>query len=176
MKNRRFLLPLSFILFFQFSYAQLIMVDSETGEYSYEEVVQVAGNSQSQILDRANQWLEIYYENQMPIARDSSQVSVKGNKHIHWEFIGKKIDTHLFFDVEIKTKEGKYKYKFSNFEVGKLNLGTLDASSLKTYIDRFPKKYQILLEEPIDTEITNAIESLEYFVNNGKMQKEDDDW
>lgn len=54
--------------------------------------------------------------------------------------------------------------------------GDLQAITLKTYIERFPSEYQILIEEPIDKEMTNAIESLTYYVNNNKIEVDEDDW
>jgi len=54
--------------------------------------------------------------------------------------------------------------------------GELQAISLKKYIDRFPHDYQILIEEPIDTEMMKAIASLNYYVKNNKLEPEEDDW
>ena len=48
--------------------------------------------------------------------------------------------------------------------------------SLKTYIERFPTDYQILIEEPIDTEMTKAIGSFNYYILNNKMETYEDDW
>ena len=36
--------------------------------------------------------------------------------------------------------------------------------------------YQISVEEPIDAEITKAIESLKYYIDNGHMEVAEDDW
>jgi len=54
--------------------------------------------------------------------------------------------------------------------------GDLQAIDLKTYIERFPSDYQILVEEPIDKEMTKAIGNLSYYINNNKMEVEEDDW
>jgi hypothetical protein len=54
--------------------------------------------------------------------------------------------------------------------------GELQAIDLKTYIQRFPTDYQILVEEPIDTEMTKAIGSLNYFIVNNKMEVYEDEW
>ena len=76
----------------------------------------------------------------------------------------------------IRFKDGKYKYAFSDFREGKMVRGDLQSMSLKTYIERFPQTYQIGIEEPIDSEITKAINSLKYFVANGAMEKPEEDW
>ena len=54
--------------------------------------------------------------------------------------------------------------------------GDLQAIDLKTYIERFPSEYQILVEEPIDTEMTKAISSLSFYITNNKMEPTEDDW
>ena len=43
-------------------------------------------------------------------------------------------------------------------------------------VDRFPHEYVILIEEPIDQEITKAIGSLNYYINNDKLEVQEDDW
>ena len=60
--------------------------------------------------------------------------------------------------------------------VGKRVKGDVQAIDLKTYIERFPTDYQILVEEPVDTEMTRAINSLNYFIVNNKMEVQEDDW
>ena len=65
---------------------------------------------------------------------------------------------------------------YIGFEIGKMNNGYIDASALRIYIERFPTRYQIFIEEPVDTEMTKAIESLEYFIANGKLSADEDDW
>ena len=176
MKKRRFLLPLALILFFHVSQAQLIMIDGETGEFKYEDVVQVAGISKTQINQRAKKWLNVYFEKNDSIESDSLSVHKTRSYKFTWKLIKKPIAIELFYDVTIKIKDNRYKYDFSNFQIGKEVLGSIDAIDLKTYIDRFPHEYQIYIEEPIDTEITKAIASLEYFILNGKIEEEEDDW
>jgi Domain of unknown function (DUF4468) with TBP-like fold len=176
MKKRRFLLPLALILFFHIAQAQLIMIDGETGEYRYEDVVQVKGITKKQIQERAKKWLNVYYKTNDSIQTDSSSVNYLSSFEFSWKFIQKTISLELFYDVTIKTKENRYKYDFSNFRIGKKIRGNIDAIDLETYINRFPKTYQIYIEEPIDTEITKAISSLEYFILNNKVEKKEDDW
>lgn len=176
MKKRRFLLPLALILFFYTAQAQLIMIDGETGEYRYEDVVQVKGITKKQILERAKKWLNVYYKTNESIKEDSSSVYQLRSYEFSWKFIKKTIPLELFFDVTIKTKENRYKYDFSNFRIGKETHGNIDAIDLETYINRFPKTYQIYIEEPIDNEISKAILSLEYFILNDEIEKEEDDW
>lgn len=176
MKRRRFLFSLALILFFHISYAQLIMIDSETGDYRYEEVVKAEGLSQSQIKNRAKKWMSLYYKPIDSAQLDSLGVHQMSSFETSWKFIKKTIPLEIFFDVTIKTKDNRYKYDFSNFKTGKLVLGKPDAVDLSTYITRFPEKYQIFIEEPIDSEITKAISSLEYFIINDKLKVEEDDW
>lgn len=172
---KRLILP--FIILFSFiSQAQLIMIDSETGEYRYENVVAVEGISQNQIKERANKWLIAYYKSENPVSIDSAGIHQENSFKFKWKFIQKNIPIEIFFDVTIKTKDNRYKYDFSNFRVGKKNNGIIDASALKRYIERFPLKHQVYIEEPIDTEITKAILSLEYFILNEKLKIDKNDW
>ncbi len=110
------------------------------------------------------------------MSSDSSSVKQLNSYRFTWILIRKSIDVELFFDVSIKVKDNRYKYDFSNFKVGKMSKGDLQSMSLKKYLDRFPSDYQILIEEPIDTEITKAIASLNYYVVNNKIEIEEDDW
>lgn len=173
---KRLILTLIIILFSFASQAQLIMIDSETGEYRYEDVVAIEGVPQSQIKERAAKWLHAYYKLDDSINIDSTSVHQKNSFKFDWKFIQKNISLELFFDITIRVKDNRYKYDFVNFQVGKKVNGNIDASDLKAYIERFPSKYQIHIEEPIDTEITKAIESLTYFISNGKLKVDEDDW
>ncbi len=156
--------------------SQLLMIDGETGEFKYEDVVAVEGISKSKILERAKKWITVYYKTNDSILMDSTKVHKLSSYEFKWKLIKKDIPIELFFDVTIRSKDNRYKYDFSNFKIGKKIQGNVDAMDLKTYIDRFPHEYQIYIEEPIDTEITNAISSLEYFILNEKLKVEEDDW
>lgn len=176
MKKRKIIIPLILFLSFYVAQAQLIMIDSDTGEYRYEEVVRAEGKSSAEIKARAKSWLQNYYTQIDSITSDSSSVKQLNTFHFKWKLITKTIDVDLFFDVSIKAKDNRYKYDFSNFRVGKFVKGDLQAIDLKTYIERFPSDYQILVEEPIDTEMTKAISSLSYFISNNKLEPDEEDW
>ena len=176
MNKRKIIIPLILFLSFHFVQAQLIMIDSETGEYRYEDVVRAEGVSSSEITNRAKAWLTNYYTKIDSITSDSSSVKQLNTYHFEWKLITKRIDVDLYFDVTIKAKDNRFKYDFNNFRVGKMAKGDLQAIDLKTYIERFPSDYQILVEEPIDKEMTKAIGNLSYYINNNKMEVEEDDW
>jgi len=174
--KRKVIIPLFLLLSFYLGQAQLIMIDGETGEFKYEEVVQAPGMSKSQIEERASRWLSEYYVSEDSVHTDSTGILRLCSNKIHWILINKGIDIEVFFDVDIKFKDGKYKYAFSDFREGKMVRGELQSMSLKTYIDRFPQTYHLAIEEPIDAELTKAINSLNYFVLNGAMEKPEEDW
>jgi len=176
MKKRKIIIPLILFLSFYLGQAQLIMIDSETGEYRYEEVARAEGISSSVIHQRAASWLKNYYTQINPVKSDTISVKQLNTFHFTWKLITKKIDVDVFFDVTIISKDSRYKYDFKNFKVGKMVKGDLQAISLKKYIHRFPHDYQILIEEPIDTEMMKAIASLNYYVKNNKLETEEDDW
>ena len=176
MRKRKILAPLLFFLSFYVGHAQLIMIDGETGEYRYEEVVQSPGLSSSEISLRASSWLREYYSDDIFDSLDSTSTKQLTAYSFTWTFIRKKIDAIIFFDVSIQTKEGRYKYDFSNFREGKLVRGDFQGIPLKTYIERFPEKYRILIEEPIDAEMVSAIESLKFFIENKKLPPTEEDW
>lgn len=176
MKKRKIIVPLILFLSFYIGRSQLIMIDGETGEYRYEDVVRAEGISSGEIRERVKSWLTNYYEPIEAIREDSISVKQLNTYKFQWTLIRKAIDVELFFDVTVKVKDNRFKYDFSDFRVGKMIKGDLQAITLKTYIERFPESYQIYIEQPIDEEITRAIESLTYFVNNNKMYVEEDDW
>lgn len=163
-------------LSFYLGQAQLIMIDGETGEYEYEEVVEAPGLSKDEIKQRAMKWLSIYYSSEDSVRTDSAGVTRLCSNKIKWVLIRKGIDIEMFFDVNIKTKDGRYKYAFSNFREGKMVLGELQSIPLKTYINRFPQTYQISIEEPIDSEIMKAINSLMLYIETNEMEVSEDDW
>ena len=99
--------------------AQLIMIDSETGEYNYEEVIDVSGITKQEVLNRAKAWLNIYYKTNDSISDNGSDVQKTASNDFVFKLIQKDISMKIFFDIEIKTKDNKYKYEFYNFEVGK---------------------------------------------------------
>lgn len=177
MKKEKLLFLLTFLLVVHLSQSQLIMIDGETGEYEYEDVVMVDGNSQTQIQTRAKEWLDLYYVENDSISIEESSLSRSsvGTK-FNWKMVKKDIPIEIFYDITIKIKDNKYKYQFSNFREGKKVRGEVDAKALKIYIERFPTRYQIYIEEPVDTEITNAIDSLEYYILNGALENIDDEW
>ena len=152
------------------------MIDGETGENRYEDVARAEGISSEEIRERVKSWLTNYYEPIEAISQDSISVKQLNTYKFQWTLISKAIDLELFFDVTVKMKDNRFKYDFSNFRVGKMIKGDLQAITLKTYIERFPESYQIYIEQPIDEEMTRAIESLTYYVNNDKMYVEEDDW
>lgn len=176
MKFKKLKISLIFLLFVVSLNAQLIMIDSETGEYQYEDVVQVDGVSKQELLNRAKEWINLYYKDPS-FKKDSSNIIKKlvGYK-FKWKFISKNIPIELIYDLEIKVKDNKYKYTISNLRIGRMIRNEFDGITLKKYIDRFPVKYQINIEEPIDTELMKAIENLEKYMKTEKYIEEEDDW
>lgn len=176
MRKRKIIIPLCLFLSFYLGQSQLIMIDGETGEYRYEEVVEAPGLSAGQIRERAEKWLSTYYVSEDSLHLDSTGVSRLCSSKIQWKLIKKNIHIETFFDVNIKAKDGRYKYDFSNFREGKMVRGDLQDMALKTYISRFPEAYQISIEEPVDNEMVNAINSLKYYIANGQMEVSAEDW
>lgn len=156
--------------------AQLIMIDSETGEYKYEDVVKVDGVSGQELQKRAKKWINLYYKDPSFKKDSSNTIKRLAVYPFKWKFISKNIPIQLIYDLEIKTKDNKFKYTISNLRIGKIVQGDFDGITLKKYIDRFPVKYQINVEEPVDTELVKAIESLEKYMRTEKYIEEEDDW
>ncbi len=178
MELKKIILSSILFLFFYISHAQLIMIDSETGEYKYEEVIKVEGATKQQLIERAEDWTNLYYKEESRITVDTTNSLKKlGLHNFSWKFMDtKNISLKLIYDIEIKTKDTRYKYIFSNLRIGRIVLNEVDAVELKNYIDRFPTKYQINIEEPIDTELTKAALSLENYMKTQQFEKVDDDW
>ncbi len=178
MELKKIILSSILFLFFYISHAQLIMIDSETGEYKYEEVIKVEGATKQQLIERAEDWTNLYYKEESRITVDTTNSLKKlGLHNFSWKFMDtKNISLKLIYDIEIKTKDNRYKYIFSNLRIGRIVLNEVDAVELKNYIDRFPTKYQINIEEPIDTELTKAALSLENYMKTQQFEKVDDDW
>ncbi len=178
MKLKKIIFSTILFLAFNISSAQLIMIDGETGEYKYEEVIQVEGATKQQLIERAEDWTILYYKEESRITVDTTNTLKKlGLHNFSWKFMNTKdISLQLIYDIEIKTKDNRYKYIFSNLCIGRIVLHEIDAVELKNYIGRFPTKYQINIEEPIDTELTKAALSLENYMKTQQFEKVDDDW
>ena len=130
------------------------------------------------MIERAEDWTFLYYKEESRITVDTTNTLTKlGLHNFSWKFMDtKNISLQLIYDIEIKTKDNRYKYIFSNLRIGRIVLREVDAVELKNYIGRFPTKYQINIEEPIDTELTKAALSLENYVKTQQFEKVDDDW
>ena len=90
MKKRKISVPLFFFLSIYLVQAQLIMIDSETGEYKYEEVVQADGLSKDQIKQRAKSWLNQYYTPLDSITEDSTGINQLNTYQFSWMLIKKR--------------------------------------------------------------------------------------
>jgi hypothetical protein len=176
MKLKRFIFSLIFIYISTNIQAQLIKIDSETGEFKYEEVVQADGQSKDILLQKSETWLSKYYENALIKSDTAFSTSATIPYSFSWKFISKPLPVTLIYDVHIMVKDNRYKYSFTNFRIGKVYLDEIDAISLKNYMERFPKKYLLALEEPIDAELSKAITSLENYVLTGKMEESEEEW
>ena len=78
------------------------MIDSETGEYRYEEVARAEGVSSSEIQSRAKSWLTEYYTQIDSMKTDSSSVKQLNTFRFRWTLIRKAIDVELFFVIDEK--------------------------------------------------------------------------
>lgn len=176
MVSKRLIVSLVFIFVSTISKAQLVKIDSETGEHKYDEVVQAEGLASAQLLGRAKKWTDTYYPD-----TDSSLDSVGGVKRVctykfSWKLGSKTIPITLIYDMDIKVKDNRYRYIFSNFRVGSSAQGDIQAISLAKYIIRFPERYHMTIEEPIDTHITKSITSMDNYMKTEKVVVEDDNW
>jgi hypothetical protein len=176
MKIKKLKIALVLFLFAISASAQLIMIDSETGEYQYDDVVKVEGVSGQELLKRAKDWINLYYKDPSFKKDSSSSINKLVEYEFKWKFISKNIPIQLIYDLEIKTKDNKYKYTISNLRIGKIIHDEFDGITLKKYIERFPLKYQINIEEPIDKELMNALEKLDKYMKTEKYIEEEDDW
>ena len=88
MKKRKIIAPLILFLSFYFGQAQLIMIDSETGEFRYEEVARAEGISSSRDQARAKSWLSKYYT-QIDSMKTDSSVSNNLTLPFRWTLIRK---------------------------------------------------------------------------------------
>ncbi|MFD1316887.1 DUF4468 domain-containing protein [Namhaeicola litoreus] len=176
MKLKRLIFSLVFIFVLTSIQAQLIKIDGETGEFKYEEVVQADGQSKDILLQKSETWLSKFYKNALIKSDTAFSISATIPYSFSWKFISKPLPVTLIYDVQIMAKDNRYKYSFTNFRIGKVYLDEIDAISLKTYMDRFPKKYLLALEEPIDAEISRAMASLENYIQTGKMEESEEDW
>ncbi|MGB5384375.1 MAG: DUF4468 domain-containing protein [Lutimonas sp.] len=173
---KRLIFSLIFIFISTNIQAQLIKIDSETGEFKYEEVIQADGQTKDKLLEKSETWISQYYKDALIKNDTAFSANATVPFSFTWKFISKPIPVTLIYDVEIKVKDNRYKYAFTNLRIGKVYKDEIDAISLKTYMERFPQKYLLALEEPIDAELTKAITSLENYIITGKMNQTEEEW
>ncbi|MDZ7614982.1 MAG: DUF4468 domain-containing protein [Flavobacteriaceae bacterium] len=176
MVSKRLIVSLIFIFVSSISFAQLVKIDSETGEHKYDEVVQAEGLASAQLVNRAKKWADTYYA-----GTDSNLDSVGSVKRVctykfSWKLGSKTIPTALIYDLDIKVKDNRYRYIFSNFRVGSSAQGDIQAITLAKYISRFQERYHMGIEEPIDTHISKSIASMDNYMKTEKIVVEDDNW
>jgi Domain of unknown function (DUF4468) with TBP-like fold len=176
MVSKRLIVSLIFIFVSSISIAQLVKVDSETGEYRYDEVVQAEGTGSAQIFNKAKKWTDTYYPGTDSSLDSLGAVTRVCTYKFSWKLGSKTIPISLIYDMNIKVKDNRYRYIFSNFRVGSSTQGDIQAISLAKYISRFPERYHMAIEEPIDTHITKSITSLDMYMKTEKMAVEDDNW
>lgn len=176
MVSKRLIVSLVFIFVCTIAKAQLVKIDSESGEHKYDEVVQAEGLTSPQLISRAKKWTDTYYPD-----TDSGLDSVGAVKRVcaykfSWVLGSKTIPITLIYDMDIMVKDARYRYIFSNFRVGSSVQGEVQAITLAKYISRFPERYHMTIEEPIDTHITKSITSMDNYMKTEKMAVKDDNW
>jgi hypothetical protein len=176
MVSKRLIVSLIFIFVSTFSRAQLVKIDSETGEHKYDEVVPAEGLASAQLINRVKKWMDAYYPDTDSRLDSTTAVKRVCTFKFTWIMGSKAIPTTLIYDLDIKVKDNRYRYIYSNFRIGSNVMGEVQAISLAKYISRFPERYHMGIEEPIDTHITKSIGSLDNFIKTEKMVIEDDNW
>lgn len=97
-------------------YSQSLPVDPQTQKVSYKEIVEIPGESENELFNKAKKWMAtkdsetnpytITYENQ-----EAGNFSGKGS----FTLPGGDKKYVVAFLINVATKDGKYKYEFTDF-------------------------------------------------------------
>src|SRR6266542_1007820 len=113
-----------FGIIFMFSLQSLISAAQNDTLITYSEIVNVDSTTKDQLFQNARQWYnEIFVSSKevlQIVDKETGELSGKGLLKSYYDYrvMGKrKYDCYYKFSIDIKVKDGKYKYTFSNFIV-----------------------------------------------------------
>ncbi len=97
--------------------SQTLPYDSTTSKITYSEVVDVNEATEKKLYELAQQWVAANSQGQYPltITFDNNTNTVQLNGGLTYPSKEKKID--CLFTIKIQTKDGRYKFEFTNFQL-----------------------------------------------------------
>lgn len=174
---------------FQRAFSSFV-VDTTTSKYSFTEVVRVENNTKDELFSKAKEWVTHNFKSAKDVLqmddRIAGEIICKGWTDIFIDgetILG--INTSTFvkmnFTVEIKTKEGRYKYNISNISYqahpSGENLYPMEYSAEEFYkrnVSRNFAKYIPIYKEKSLEAVNNTAGSLKRAL--GAKKNEDDGW
>lgn len=148
-----------------FAHSQEIPIDPETGNYKYEEVVEIDGFSQGYLYLKALEWIALNYNSANDVIqlkdKESGKIIAKGIFKIKYFSRNPSIN----HTIMIYTKDGRYKYVVTS-------LSYSDNKGDSFQLEDFPRSWagKKKLYKRVDFVIQELIENLKQYIS-----KTDDD-
>lgn len=156
---------------------------------SYSEVINVDNANKDVLFSRARAWFNNTFKDYKSVIaiedKENGELSGKGLMHFNviWEYMGKTaLPVDVEFQISVKTKDGRYKYDFSDFRVvyfwtQKRNFSPLTSSveptedwKSTTASKKYRKSYYEQTKEGVNQNVQLLIQSLK------KLTTQSNDW
>jgi len=189
LKNVLFLMSVMLVIVLpSFSQTKSIFPLNENGEIVYSGIINIDSVNSKELYGRANEWFVNIFKSAKDVIqlndKEAGKIIGKGNfnagiAHCRAGMIHQPIYGVVNFTVEIQTKDGKYKYNFSNFQFKYLNTITgedVDTDlTLSSFMFLKNKNWQtkwdmdwVDIKQDINTKMLNIIAELKKVMNTNK--------
>jgi hypothetical protein len=144
----------------------------------YTGIVSVDNTNKDQLYQRARAWFNDAFKNSKAVLqiqdKTTGELSGKGIISATYKVGNRLFQEEIDFDVKVLTKDGRFKYEFSNFKddnlANSLNLGLLTSSP--TCSKKFPMVRQSRVDgswndikASVNTTVTGLIDDLKKSIN-----------
>ncbi len=171
----------SFVLLTSSVYAQDFPIDEKTGKITYTDVVDVDELSASDIYKKALAW-GASKKFQLKAKEANSKIQWDGKIGVHYRGVqlGGYEDGTVTFSVVIYCKDGRYKYKLTNFKhtASHANCGPLESEKSACTRHQLPYSSWVTIKKDTHEKVQKYIQSLKATVKKTSaiIEDTDSDW
>ena len=162
-----------------FAQTSPLPMDSSVGLVTYEEVVDLPGFTKAQLYEQTGKWADEYFTNPTRVIKErepeKGKYTGKHQFHVYSEDKrGNRTKTDLIkFTFKIWLKDGKYRYKISEFNVEKTSYYAIERWLTNEHLSN---KLVMGYLNQINDEILKMIESLHEGLKKTEVEVDEDDW
>ena len=172
----KILIIISFFLLPMFGYSQTDTLISFSG------VVKVDGVTKDQLFQNGRQWYNKEFVSSKAVLqivdKETGELSGKGILKSYYDFkmLGtvKKYDCYFRVSIDIKVKDGKYKYSFTEFVIDEALTPGMEKMPALTSSNKCPIKFSMVSEKKMDAMYLSMQENLKIVMDSliANLEKE----